>query len=368
LTAVDTARSADDWTSAIALARSAEAVARKSQSALLINLAQAKVKDAETMKVEAEKVKDHYATLKNNPDDPDANLAVGRFLCLIKQDWDEGLEKLAKGPVASALKLAADTDRKAGDSGEDDRVKAGDTWYDMSKSADPVAKAAMQSRAQFWYTNAAAALAGIDKVKVEKRIAELQAIMDARGGSMKRWIANRQAITDGMIKKWDFVGGPGKDFEFIPKDGAILIGFKCSITADEPPEGFQPIFLTPRGDQNGTTYGGSKGTDTLRTTKAKAGYAIGAIYIRANQTRVLALKPVYMKIIDKGLDPSKSYQGPQIGAGGADATMVGGDGNFIIGLRGKITTDNKIGALSVLTILDTAMEKKADPKGKKDPK
>ncbi len=186
---------------------------------------------------------------------------------------------------------------------------------------------------------------------------------------MRRWIANRQAITNGLVKKWDFVGGSPamKDFEFIPKDGAILIGFSYSITGTDAPEGLQPIFLSPRGEIKGTSYGGSKSTDVLKVTKAKSGYAIGAIYVRANpQSRLLAFKPIYMKIVDKGLDPNKRYIGPQIGAEGADAQLLGGDGNFIIGIRGKITIDNKVGTLSIMTLMtQEGTGEKLDPKEKK---
>ncbi len=177
--ALDTARGADDWSTAISLARSAEMVARKSQSAILTAMAQTKLREAETMRVEAEKVKDHIATLKTNPDDPDANLAVGRFYCLIKQDWEAGIEYLAKGSNEQ-LKLAAKNDQAAGGGSEDDRAKAGDSWYELSRTADPSGKFAMQLRAHFWYTGAAAGLTGLEKVKLEKRLAELQATLDAR--------------------------------------------------------------------------------------------------------------------------------------------------------------------------------------------
>ena len=186
---------------------------------------------------------------------------------------------------------------------------------------------------------------------------------------MRRWIANRQAITNGLVKKWDFVGGSPamKDFEFIPKDGTIFRS-ASRIPSPEPMlrKGCSRSFCR-RGEIKGTSYGGSKSTDVLKVTKAKSGYAIGAIYVRANpQSRLLAFKPIYMKIVDKGLDPNKRYIGPQIGAEACDAQLLGGDGNFIIGIRGKITIDNKVGTLSIMTLMtQEGTGEKLDPKEKK---
>ncbi len=70
------------------------ALARKSQSAVLAALAQAKLKEAESIKADFDKIKDRIAALAANLDDPAANLAVGRFRCLIKQEastcWPKG--------------------------------------------------------------------------------------------------------------------------------------------------------------------------------------------------------------------------------------------------------------------------------------
>ena len=365
--ALDAAHGAEDWPSAVALARSAEVVARKSHSAVLTTMAQTKLKEAETMKVAADKVKDHIATLKSNPDDPAANLAVGRFRCLIKQDWESGLEMLAKG-TDELLKAAAENDLKAGSGNETDRAAAGDSWYDLSRTADPSAKFAMQSRAHLWYNAALGGLTGLDKLKAEKRVAELQAVLAARGGSMKRWMANRQAIVGGLIKKWDLVGGSPamKEFELVPKDGAILVGFSYAVAGkDDPPEWLQPIFLSPRGEVKGASYGTARNTDFLKVAKAKTGYAVGALYVRANpQSRLLTLKPIYMKITDKGLDTTNRYVGPPIGADGGESQLLGGDGNFIIGLHGKITIDNKVGALSVITLTTQEPPAMPEPKAK----
>jgi hypothetical protein len=63
-----------------------------------------------------------------------------------------------------------------------------------------------------------------------------------------------------------------------------------------------------------------------------------------------------MKMTDKGLDPDNKYIGPHIGGEEQywNFGTIGGDGNFIIGLRVKIATDVKwagaVGALSLVTL------------------
>jgi len=54
----------------------------------------------------------------------------------------------------------------------------------------------------------------------------------------------------------------------------------------------------------------------------------------------------------KGLDKNDKYSGPQIGGNGGREGTLGGDGNFIIGLHGKINKNGKMESMSpvLLTI------------------
>ena len=42
----------------------------------------------------SKEAKESLATLEKEPADPKANLAVGRYLCFFKGNWDQGLPKL----------------------------------------------------------------------------------------------------------------------------------------------------------------------------------------------------------------------------------------------------------------------------------
>ena len=41
--------------------------------------------------------------LRKSPDDQGLNFAVGRYQCLVKEEWDQGVEALAKGEDAVVL-------------------------------------------------------------------------------------------------------------------------------------------------------------------------------------------------------------------------------------------------------------------------
>jgi hypothetical protein len=221
--------------------------------------------------VETEKVKGYIATLKKDPDSPDANSAVGRFLCLMKQDWDAGIALLLKGPDGP-LKRAAQKDSKASTGDEEDKVAASDSWYDLATTADPPGQLAMQSRAHFWYSTALKRVKGFGRATAESRLPELQQIIDARGTITKLCAANRLAMIEGQIRKWEYIGS-GKswqDFEHIAGDGGILVGFYYSTKGNEEPlEAMQPIFLSPRGETKAMLCGAWNNPISRRVTKAK---------------------------------------------------------------------------------------------------
>ena len=99
------------------------------------------------------------ATLKEKPDDPEANLALGKYRCFNRGDWDKGLPMLAKGDDGK-LKALAEKDI-AGAASAKEQAKLADAWWNVSRG-----------RAIYWYEQALPGLAGLEKDRVEKRIGE----------------------------------------------------------------------------------------------------------------------------------------------------------------------------------------------------
>jgi hypothetical protein len=353
-------RQYDDWDSTIILLRAANVSARKAGANRLADTAAARLKEAEAMKAEANKIPGLLETLKTKPDDPDANLAVGRYTAAGKDDFDEGVKYLAKCGDAK-LKDAAAKDIKAKEGGEAEQIAAGDAWYDLAAGAEPLFKPAYQTRAYHWYVEVLGEANGLNKAKAEKRISELQAVAESRADRNALFVGIRKAVAEKQYKKWQIVGGAfgNKEFSEIPTEGGYLIGFYyTTVNKGNNPGDVQPIWMTARGERIGTAYGTVDKRDSpIQLTKAKPGYAIGAIYTRGGGG-FDAFKPIYMRITRKGLDVNDKYDGPYIGGkGGGDGT-VGGDGNFIIGLHGKANDKGHIYALSVVSMTDRVVPKK----------
>jgi hypothetical protein len=101
-------------------------------------------------------------------------------------------------------------------------------------------------------------------------------------------------------------------------------------------------------------------------TKAKPGYAVGAIYVRGGGG-FDQFKPIYMRMTATGLNINDKYDGPVVGGMGGSEDTVGGDGNFIVGIHGKSGQNKKVEALSVITLAtEPAMPKNPRPRPKKE--
>lgn len=116
-------------------------------------------------------------TLSESPDDAAANLIVGRYRALVEEDWPSAFPLLAKGSDESWKELAG----KSTTVGEDGTARAAlaDSFWDASKSK-PALKAELSAAALFWYQAALPALNGLQKVRVEKRIAEVTVLVPPR--------------------------------------------------------------------------------------------------------------------------------------------------------------------------------------------
>lgn len=151
----------------------ADAFAKTSKQLSQMILSKSRLAEIDRLQKVAMDLKAAERTLLEKPDDPGANLIVGKHLCFTKGDWKEGLSRLAMGSDAN-LKGIAQRELSKPDK-TDTQVELGDMWFGLaSKSPAPPEKRSMLERAQFWYEQAFPSLMGLSKLKVEKRLADIK--------------------------------------------------------------------------------------------------------------------------------------------------------------------------------------------------
>lgn len=119
--------------------------------------------------------------------------------------------------------------------------------------------------------------------------------------------------------------------------GGVLIGMDIGLGEFAKLDivmAVQPIYQTPQGETRGRKFGTK--FSKVTTVKAKPGYAVGAINVKAGLL-VNGLEIKFMRIKGNALDPNDSYMSSWIGdkTHGNGPTLLGGDGKLIVGIIGK---------------------------------
>lgn len=104
------------------------------------------------------------------PSNAEAHLAVGVYWCFTRGDWQQGLPHLVQGSD-EPLKVLADRDLQTPED-PDEQLALGDAWWDQSAIQDGIAATACLARAAHWYREALPRLAGLPKLKAERRLEE----------------------------------------------------------------------------------------------------------------------------------------------------------------------------------------------------
>lgn len=119
-------------------------------------------------------------TLETDPADQAANLELGRFYCLAKGDWDQGLPRLAKGPAKDPLPpLAAKLVAQRGDVAA--QMALADGWWSLAEKERDGMRILLTTAASYWYQQAMPRLAGADLARVQQRLAAETGVPESRG-------------------------------------------------------------------------------------------------------------------------------------------------------------------------------------------
>jgi len=168
----DAAITADRYDAASALLAKAESAAKSARSVSLVAQVQTQRKDLADLQQEYQRVRVAEKTLVDQPDDPGACFAVGRFLCLTKKDWARGLPLLAKGSDA-AVAAVAQKELSAPTSAAG-QVEVADGWWELGdKARSTITKRKLLQRARHWYELAAAGATGLTRAHIDKRLDDI---------------------------------------------------------------------------------------------------------------------------------------------------------------------------------------------------
>jgi hypothetical protein len=345
---IDEALAADDLDGATRLLRLAEGTSYRSRNARATAIVGARGRDLEAFKRDAEKVREALATLKDKPADPDACLVVGKYHSFQRGDWEKGLPLLAKCSDEKLKAAAAKDLREPVD--PTDLVAAADAWYDTLATLEPYARRAVQTRAYNYYAKALPNVTGLTKTKVEKRIDELDKVMEGKWEYGELWASLRSAVRTNALEELREVGGAfgNKPYRDLPPDGALLVGFHYSLGnafGGDVVFALQPIYLTATGERVGAMLGKPRGKPL--TLKAKTGYALGSMKVRGGgMWEGFAI--TFMRIDGKGLKPSDSYETPWVGRKGDQFSPEIGDGRPVVGIHGKLTNEGDTCSIGLL--------------------
>jgi hypothetical protein len=195
------------------LVKRAQALAGAPRNPSLISLAQGRSKDLQELPKERDRAVAAEKSLHTTPDDPNSCAVLGRYLALVKGDWDRGLPLLAKGSDVR-LKTLAERDLSA-PSKPDFQAEMGHEWWTASEAeASPRARSRMRTRAKAWYDRALPSLGGLLSVKAKKRSEEvedetawlwsvnlLKIIDTRRDGVSGDWRCDGESLTTPVVAK-----------------------------------------------------------------------------------------------------------------------------------------------------------------------
>jgi hypothetical protein len=115
-------------------------------------------------------------TLEDNPYDPVASEALGRYQCFYEENWSDGLPHLAKAADERLQELA--TDELAQPTATAEQMALADAWLALGEETGGPAGDAMRRRALQRYRHLAPYVAGDEKSQIDQRMEELAAELD----------------------------------------------------------------------------------------------------------------------------------------------------------------------------------------------
>ena len=138
-----------------------------------------RLKDLQQQLADAQTLSSAYqrglTTLESNPDDADAQSAVGKYLCLVENRWDDGLPRLAAGSDLLYREAAANELTLA--NADMTQLQVADGWFKIIDSTESsFEKRSLANHAKPFYQSARLKTAGLEVRKIDQRLIVLNAL------------------------------------------------------------------------------------------------------------------------------------------------------------------------------------------------
>ena len=171
---IDQAVAAKCYCTAIALSELALSASQQLPSRELRREIQDRLLQIQRSEKQQRRIEEAEAVLLRDPANADANLILGRWHCLDKNDWEKGLPFLAKGSDEE-LRLLSQRELHSPLTPEE-KIKLGDAWWRSAQDRPKEDKEAFMLRAGHWYECCKELDFGIAKTRVAKRLKEISRI------------------------------------------------------------------------------------------------------------------------------------------------------------------------------------------------
>ncbi|MBI4604346.1 MAG: hypothetical protein HY721_20495 [Planctomycetes bacterium] len=186
----------------------ADTTAARSKSKNLAAWAAYLARQASDVEKESGAYRAALAVLRDKRKDPEASLTAGRYLALLKGEWDRGLPLLKQGSDAALAALAEK--ELAALQGAGDEQELGDLWGSAAAKLAAPYKARAQARAVAWHEKALGRLEGLTRKAVEdKLVRALTSSEEPKPGLVAELFEGR-----GLKRKKKVRIDPAIDFDF----------------------------------------------------------------------------------------------------------------------------------------------------------
>jgi hypothetical protein len=189
-----------DWEWALKLAKEAEHYGKAAKDVGLVAAAARLSSQSQECKKEADRAAKAKQLLDTKPDDPEANLEYGRFLCFVRRDWAAGAGLLVKGSDPSLRAVAGK--ELLSPATASDQLELAEAWVELSeKTRESLFKDRYRERARTWFEKVTSTSDGLERTKACKRLEDLD-----RASGIEDLLRLIDSKRDAVSGEWTFEG------------------------------------------------------------------------------------------------------------------------------------------------------------------